>query len=444
MEDDSLQDDAELLASTTVFSLPAGKQRLAVYVNGQKSDATLSRVRWYCQNDWPSKHEVEPMIKPYWEVRCSLTLCDNLLLYNDRIVVPQALQQETIEKIHDGHQGIDRCRMRAKSSVWWPGLSKQLANKVQQCSVCIPNSRVRQAPLMASPLPNYPWQVVGTDFFELDKKHYLVVVDYFSRYPEIVKMSSTTSTCTIVALKNIFARYGIPEIVRSDNGPQYSSHEFTAFAKAYHFQHITSGPLFPQSSGQAERTVQTLKKMLTKSDDVCRSLLNYRSTPLPWCNLSPAELLMGRKIRTLLPLTDKQLIPKWNYLPAFKNANQQFKEKQKVNYDRRHAATEMPLLPDDSEVWVTSGQEATRGRIVSSAPAPRSYLIETPSGLIRRNQQHLRAFPDVSNTESQQTPVVSGADNHQLPVTPQTMRSSRIMTRSQTGTAIVPPVRYQT
>ena len=143
---------------------------------------------------------------------------------NGRIVVPQALQEETIDKIHDGHQGIDWCRMRAKSAVWWPGLSKQLADKVQRCSVCIPNSTARQASLMASSLPDYPWQVVGTDFFELDKKHYLVVVDYFSRYPEVVKMNSTTSACTIActiaALKNIFARYGIPEIIRSDNGPQ--------------------------------------------------------------------------------------------------------------------------------------------------------------------------------------------------------------------------------
>ena len=96
-------------------------------------------------------------------------LCDDLLLYNDHIVVPPLLQEETIDKIHDSHQGIDRCCMRARSAVWWPGLSKQLVHKVQQCPVCIPNSTVRQAPLIASPLPDYHWQVVGTDFFELDK-----------------------------------------------------------------------------------------------------------------------------------------------------------------------------------------------------------------------------------------------------------------------------------
>jgi len=146
---------------------------------------------------------------------------------------------------------------------------------------------------MVSSLLEYPWQVVGTNFFELDRKRYLVVVDYFSCYPEIVKMNSTISACTIAALKNIFARYGIPEVVRSDNGPQYSSQEFAAFAKSYHFQHITSSPLFPQSNGQVEQMVQTLKQLMKKSDDIYQGLLNYRSTPLPWCNISPAELLMG-------------------------------------------------------------------------------------------------------------------------------------------------------
>ena len=186
--------------------------------------------------------------------------------------------------------------------------------------MCVSTSVGRQAPLMVSPTPDYPWQMVGTDFFELDRKHFLVVVDYFSRYPEVVQMNSTTTTCTITALKNIFTRHGIPEIVRSDNGPQYSSHEFAAFAKAYQFQHITSSPLFPQSNGQAERMVQIIKKLFRKSEDIYQGLLSYRSTPLPWCNLSPAELLMGHRLRTLLPSTDKQLIPQWNYLPECESA----------------------------------------------------------------------------------------------------------------------------
>jgi len=93
---------------------------------------------------------------------------------------------------------------------------------------------------------------------------------------------------------------------------------------------------------------------MKKSDDMYQGMLNYRSTPLPWCNISPAELLMGRKLRTLLPLIEKQLILQWNYLPEFKNANQKFKDQQKKYYDKHHGTMERPLIPEDSEVWVTS------------------------------------------------------------------------------------------
>ena len=119
-------------------------------------------------------------------------------------------------------------------------------------------------------LPDYPWQLVGTDLFELDQVHCLLVVDYFSRYPEVVKLSSTTSTQVIATLKAIFARHGIPETVQSDNGPQYLS-----LLSFYEFQHITSSPRYLQSNGQVERTVQTIKKMLKKSKDLHLAVMSY-------------------------------------------------------------------------------------------------------------------------------------------------------------------------
>jgi len=136
---------------------------------------------------------------------------------------------------------------------------------------------------MTPSLPDYPWQVVGTDFFELDKKHYLVVVDYFSHSPQVVKMSSTTSTCTVAALKNIIARYGIPEIVRSDDGPQYSCHEFAAFAKAYNFQQHNEQPLVPTEQWASKRNGTNFKE---DAYQICNSLLNYPfpGVILTWLN----------------------------------------------------------------------------------------------------------------------------------------------------------------
>ena len=123
---------------------------------------------------------------------------------------------------------------------------------IQQCQVCSKMSVPRREPLLVTPLPEYPWQKVRTDLFELKGVHYLLIVDYFSRYPEITKLVSTTSSAVIAVLKAAFSRHGIPEVVRSDNGPQYSSQEFARFADSYTFKHVTSSPLFPQSNGEAE------------------------------------------------------------------------------------------------------------------------------------------------------------------------------------------------
>ena len=122
-------------------------------------------------------------------------------------------------------------------------------------------------PLLTSPLPSRPWQKVAADLFELNKAQYLIVVDYFSRYPEVVKLNSTTSISIINILKSIFARHGIPSKLITDNGPQFSSHTFKEFSSTYSFQHVTSSPRYPQSNGMAERAVGTAKRLLQCAQD---------------------------------------------------------------------------------------------------------------------------------------------------------------------------------
>ncbi len=122
-----------------------------------------------------------------------------------------------------------------------------------------------------------------------------------------------------VLISQAFSRHGIPEVVRSDNGLQYSSHEFAMFADSYGFKHVTS--IVICSPKATDRLRGQLRQLLEKSSDPFMALLSYRSTPLPWCGLSPAELSMGRKVRTNVPQTNKYLIPKWSYLAEFKEKN---------------------------------------------------------------------------------------------------------------------------
>ncbi len=163
-----------------IAHLPAGQERLMEYERAQNSDPLCSLIIKYCRTGWPGKTRINEAIAPYWEAQGDLTLHGNLLLCDNRIVVPASKQQETLEKIHAGHQGIQRCRLRAKVSVWWPRLSRQIEELVKNCPHCAKESTTRKEPLIPSTLPNYPWEKVGSDLFVLNGKTYLITVDYFS------------------------------------------------------------------------------------------------------------------------------------------------------------------------------------------------------------------------------------------------------------------------
>ena len=143
---------------------------------------------------------------------------------------------------------------------------------------------------MPTPLPERPWQIIGSDLFTLKNTNYSLVVDYYSRYVEVITFrGSTSSKSVIAALKTMFARHGIPDELRSDNGPQYHSDEYAQFASDWGFRHTTSSPRYPQ----AEQAVRTVKDILRKENDPAKALLAYRYTPLA-SGYSPAQLLMGR------------------------------------------------------------------------------------------------------------------------------------------------------
>ena len=206
----------------------------------------------------------------------------------------------------------------------------------------------------------------------------------------LAKMSTTTLTAIIAAMKPTFARHVFPEVLRSDNGPQYASLKMPEFLSNNNHQHVTSSPHYLQSNGMAEGFVhcQTVKQLLKHSEDLNLALLTYWATPLPWCNRSPAKLLMRRCIKTSLPQTDKQLTPQWPYLAEFRKSDQALKKQQKKDIDCHHPGTvnELPDIPDNNNVWVTSGETPIQGQVQSLAGAPRSYIVETPTGSVRQNR----------------------------------------------------------
>lgn len=167
----------------------------------------------------------------------------------------------------------------------------------------------------------------------------MIVVDYFSKFIEVNYLASLTSHETIRALKSMFARHGIAEVVRSDNGPQYDSAGFTKFAKDWEFEHVTSSSLYAQSNGEAERAVQTAKNLLQKEDGPVKALLVYRSTPLQG-GKRLSELLFGDQIRRIPPCIPASLQPSWPGIEDWKQEESGLEMKQKLYYDTRHRVKE--------------------------------------------------------------------------------------------------------
>ena len=188
--------------------------------------------------------------------------------------------------------------------------------------------------------------------FQFNNATYLLVVDYFSRYIETAPLGKDLSSEKVINhIRFIFARHGIAEELRSDNGSQFSSNAFAKFSDMYGFRHTTSSPHFPQSNGEAERAVQTIKGLLQKADDPYIALLAYRLTPLQH-GCSPAELSMGRKLRSRIPVRPEVLRHEWRYLKQFQEADAHIKKRQKEDFDRRHRARNLPPLQPETCAWL--------------------------------------------------------------------------------------------
>ncbi|RXN14474.1 Retrotransposable element Tf2 type 1 [Labeo rohita] len=247
------------------------------------------------------------------------------------------MRKEMLHKVHEGHLGEEKCKRRAHEVMYWPRINHDISQLTASCEICLTYRPRQQAePLLPHPVPNYPYQKVGVDLFDCNGKSHIVVTDYFSNYPEVATLQVTSSQAVIAFLKTVFARDGVPCEVFSDNGPQFCSREFDVFATEWGFQHTTSSPNYPRSNGLAESSVKIVKALMKKSydgkTDFHKSLMIYRSAPLQ-NGLSPAQMLMGRRIRTNLPIHQDLLTPAG--ANKVKQEKQQLKNKQKENYDKK-------------------------------------------------------------------------------------------------------------
>ncbi|XP_062557325.1 uncharacterized protein K02A2.6-like [Armigeres subalbatus] len=257
--------------------------------------------------DWTGPAKI---FKPY-----SLELCrvSDILMRGERKVIPQALQSRILELAHEGHPGIVVMKRRLRQKVWWPGMDRDAEKFAKRCRECIlVSAQDPPEPLTRTTMPDKPWAHIAADFMgPLPSGHnLLVLVDYFSRFIEVIVMKDLTAKLTIQAFHETFCRYGIPETLRTDNGPQFVSEALNRFCKEHGIQLLRTTPYWPQANGEVERANRALKKRLQISQinetsdwrwDLRTYLLLYNSTPHSTTGVAPSALMFGRVLRDKLP-----------------------------------------------------------------------------------------------------------------------------------------------
>ena len=263
-----------------------------------------------------------------------------------------------------------------------------LEQKVRTCELCQLN-RPPDHPVTVHPweFPKKPWVRLHIDYAgPVMGKMFLVLIDAHSKWLEVKVVSSATSSVTMQHLRSIFSTHGLPEILVSDNGSCFTSHEFGQFMRNNGIRHICTAPYHPASNGQAERAVKIVKQALkncTKDaveTQLSRFLFHYRLTPQTTTGVSPAELLLRRRPRSQLDLAKPDL-------------HQHIASKQTVPPPKKGGGKKEVTLGVDSPVLVRNfgtGQSWLAGTVKHSS-GPRSFVVELTDGrLVRRHINHIR------------------------------------------------------
>ena len=167
--------------------------------NIRKKTKSAAKSNRFCKEGWPER--VKGRVRVYQPHAAELTVQGGRLLKGCQLVIPLSLRGEILDRIHSGHQGITKCRARAQQAVWWPGMSRKIEEIVRNCATCAKKNKPHAEPMIPTSLTEYPWQKVATDLMQYKNSMYLLVIDYYSRYIEIAKLTSTTSKDIVNHLK---------------------------------------------------------------------------------------------------------------------------------------------------------------------------------------------------------------------------------------------------
>ncbi|XP_058032586.1 uncharacterized protein K02A2.6-like [Ahaetulla prasina] len=226
-------------------------------------DPILSTVLDWVRRGWPGGL-VSPDFQPFIRRQHELSVLKGCLLWGNRVVVPPGLRQRILACLHDAHPGIVRMKALGRSYVWWPGMDQEIEAWVATCPQCQASRPAPPAvPIRTWELPRAPWARVHMDFAgPFMGQTFLILVDAYSNWVEIGITPSPTSGAVIRILDGLFATHGLPDVIVTDNGPQFTSAPFRQFLAMRGIRHAPAAPFHPAGNGRAERAVRSAKEAL--------------------------------------------------------------------------------------------------------------------------------------------------------------------------------------
>lgn len=386
-----------------------------------KNDQEIKLIKKCLNNTdlWEHEKSIQ-MFKPFKPEYC---FHENLLLRGTKIVVPKELRTNILALGHEGHPGVESMKRSLRSKVWWPKIDTDIAEFVKSCHECnLVTVANTTEPLKMRTFPTAPWTDIAIDFCGPmpNNIYLLVVIDYYSRFKEVILMEKITSNDTIEQLRKLFSLLGLPQTITADNGRQLVSQEFKKFCAEHGIKLYTTPPYWPQANGLVERQNNSLMKRLRISaitrgndwkKDLQTYLLMYRNTPHPTTGVSPAELLFGRKTRTKVPSLSDQITPNDSEV---RDHDLVAKAKTKAYVDSRRRAKpsninigDTVLVKQRKENKLTAPYKNELYTVIDKHFGDVKLRSETTGELIRRNIAHLKLYTG-SGTNS-------GKENHYSP-----------------------------
>ena len=358
-------------------------------------------------------------VATYWRYRHNLYEMDGVVVYNDRVVVPPSLRSAMLATLHSAHQGVSSMGARARTIIFWPGMTEDIERIRDSCRDCIKNAP-SQAPLPAviSNPPSTPFEMIHADYFDCVGQHYLVIGDRLSGWCDVFKTPHGSpqagSEGLITCLRNYFSRFGVPQEISSDGGPEFVSHASGSFLKQWGVTHRLSSAYNPQSNGRAEVAVKSAKRLLRSntgpsgslnSDRFLRAMMQLRNTPDRDCELSPAQIVFGRPLRDAFAFASRlERFTNQNIRPLWRDA---WTKKEDALRERFHRSAEkhdehsraLPVLKRGDRCYIQNQaghhpKRWDRSGTVVELHGNDSYTLKVDGTgrVTRRNRRFLRHF----------------------------------------------------